>query len=442
MSFSFIILNNIEFFVFIAFLCLFLYLKKKNIRVDGTYPNMYMMLYRTRLGLDRMKSWSKNNPKFFLYLSYFSIFIGIVGTIASFIFLIWQLGFLVENEITRGGGFVLPLKTEKGLDSAVPVFYVPFWYWIVAIFILMVVHEFAHGVIGERFDVKIKSSGFAFFGSMIIGILVIVLGISWGDVASLNFTWDMLGFLIMGLIFVFIPVLPGAFVEPDQEDIKKKEWWKQIAVFGAGSMSNFIFGFLFLAMWIFLAIPFFNITMETGSIHFSSIANESDLSGYNVTSGEIVAFNGEYDKTLLLEGLVNLSVNESVNITIFSNNVTNTYSVVTFENPTVSGKGMIGVSGLVFDTVAKKEYSYLGDIPKHFEKVLFWTWFLNLGIGMMNLLPLWITDGGQITRTLFTRYIRNEKLALKLYNYISFISLIVIVFTLYPPLLYSIIGLF
>ncbi len=62
--------NNLPFFIFIAALSVFLYIKRKNLGVQGSFPYVYMTLYRTKLGLDKMDSWSKKHPKTFLYLAY------------------------------------------------------------------------------------------------------------------------------------------------------------------------------------------------------------------------------------------------------------------------------------------------------------------------------------------------------------------------------------
>lgn len=396
--------NNLEFFIFVLVLSVFLYYKRKNIEVTGSFPFLYMIMYKTKLGLDKMDKWSKNHPKVFLYLSYFSIFIGIVGTIAMFFFMFWQLGYIVQNDITTGGGFVLPIKTENGMDSAVPVFYVPFWYWLIALFVLVVVHEFAHGVIAERFGVKIKSSGFAFLG-------------------------------------IFAPIVPAAFVEPDEKDLKTKPRWQQIAVFGAGSTSNFVFGGLFLLILLFVAAPFVNNTMETTEISFTNVMNESSLYSYNITNGSIIALNGVYDKDEIYSSLMNLSVNQSVNLTINSSSVLKTYEIVTFENPQKKEKGMIGISGLKIDSDNKEGYEWLSDFPIAFQTLIFYICFLNIGIGMMNLLPIWITDGGQIARSLLEKYL-GEKHGWTIFNIISFISLITIVFTIKPSLLFKLIGLF
>jgi len=396
--------NNMSFVIFTLALTLFLIIKRKNLQLSGPFPFLYMLMFRTSLGLKKMDRWSKKHPKVFLYLAYLSAFIGVVGVIASFIFMFWQLGFIVENEMTSGGGLVLPIKTENGLDSAVPVFYVPFWYWIIALFILATVHEFAHGVIGERFGVKIKSSGFAFLG-------------------------------------ILAPIMPAAFVEPDEKSLKSKPRWQQIAVFGAGSTSNFLFGFLFLALAVFVTAPFVDKTMTIGEISFSDVDNKSGLVDYGITSGSIISFNGEYDKLEILGDVRNLSVNETIFLEVLSNGEANTYEIQTFENPTFKGKGMIGISGLSTSYGNKAGYEFLGKSPLYAQELLTYIWFLNIAIGFMNLLPLWITDGGQIARSLLEKYF-GKKSGFKVYNFISFISLIIIIFTLYPSLLFKLLGLF
>jgi membrane-associated protease RseP (regulator of RpoE activity) len=362
-----------------------------------------MVMYRTSLGLGKMKLWSERYPRTYLWLSYLSIFVGVVGMVLFFFFMIWQLHFIMDRELTTGGGLVLPLKTEKGLDSAVPVFYVPFWYWIIAIALLMIVHEFAHGVIAERFKIKIKSSGLAFFG-------------------------------------IFLPILPGAFVEPDEKQLQKKPWWQQIAVLGAGSTSNLLFGALFLVMWILAAGFLVDTTMAPGEIGFSQVMNESSLSQYNLSSGGIVSYNGINDSETILRSFQNLSVNETLNLTINSSGNVATYEVTTFENPRVPDDGMIGISGLQFSYVNEPGYEWLGQSPLHVERVLFYLWFLNIGIGLMNLLPLWITDGGQIARVLFRRYFSEER-SMQLVHLVSLISLILIIFTVWPGSLRLILGL-
>lgn len=399
------LMNNITFFVFILVLAVFLYLKRKNLELQGPFPFLYMLLYKTKWGLRSMNSWSKKHPRLFLYLSFLSVFVGIFGLFFILFFMVWQLGFIIDNNITSGGGLVLPIKTEQGLEGAVPIFYVPFWYWIVALFILAVVHEFAHGVIAERFKIRIKSSGFAFLG-------------------------------------ILAPIIPAAFVEPDQKQMEKKPRWQQIAVLGAGSTSNFLFGILFLLVWIFLAGPFIDNTMKVSEMSFSQVLNDSSLNDFNITSGYIVAFDGEEDKSLILEKFQSLRPDSTHNITLQTSAGLATYNITTFPNQFDNSRGMIGVSGLNIELGNKQGFEFLGDIPLHFERLIFYIWFLNIAIGLINLLPIWITDGGQIFRVAASGIFKKQKTWMMLYNLVSIFSLILIIFTIWPELMINVLTSF
>lgn len=395
-------INNIEFFIFIVFLLIFLLIKRKKIEIQGSFPLLYMILYKTTWGLDKMKSWSERFPKIFLYLGYYAIFIGIIGMIGMLILMVWQLGFLIDNNISSGGGFVLPIQTQNGMDSTVPVFYVPFWYWLIALAILATVHEFAHGVIAQRFKIRIKSSGFAFLG-------------------------------------ILTPILPAAFVEPDQKQMEKKPKWQQISVLGAGSASNFLFGFLFFLLWILVAGPFVEKTQEVSQISFTSTMNQSSLYQQNITEGIILNFNGVSNPREILSNFSNLSTNKIYLLTLNSSGNIGTYEIKPFQDP-LTNRTLIGISNLNIDIKPKSNFEWLGSFPLNLERLLFWIWILNIGIGMMNLLPIWITDGGQIARILFS-YKFTPKTAIKLTHFLSIFSLVLIIFTVKPSLLISLISL-
>ena len=396
-------MQNIEFFIFIAFLAIFLIIKRKKVEIQGSFPILYMLLYKTTWGLDKMKSWSEKFPKTFLYLGYYAIFVGVVGMIAMLGLMFWQLGFIIDNNLSSGGGFVLPIQTESGMESAVPVFYVPFWYWLIALAILATVHEFAHGVIAQRFKIKIKSSGFAFLG-------------------------------------ILAPILPAAFVEPDQKQMAKKPKWQQISVLGAGSASNFLFGIFFFLLWILVAGPFLEKTQDLSQISFSSTMNQSSLYEHNITNGTILNFNGFENSRDILTQFSNISINNTYDLSVNSSGEIKSISITPFLDESTN-RTLIGLSNLDFKLEPKSGFEWLGSIPLKLERLLFWIWILNIGIGMMNLLPIWITDGGQIARILFS-YRFSEKVSASLTNYISLVSLILIIFTIKPSLLISLLGFF
>ena len=83
-----------------------------------------------------------------------------------------------------------------GVDIPGSPIFIPLGYGIIALAILMVVHEFGHGIISRVEGVKIKS----------IGVLMLA-------------------------------ILPGAFVEPDEEDVEKSSRISKLRIYAAGSTS-------------------------------------------------------------------------------------------------------------------------------------------------------------------------------------------------------------
>jgi len=63
-----------------------------------------------------------------------------------------------------------------------------------------------------------------------------------------------------------------------------------------------------------------------------------------------------------------------------------------------------------------------------------WIAILNIAIGIINLLPLWITDGGQILKILAEK-VMSEDRAILLLHFFSLIGLALIILTLWPTLL-------
>lgn len=181
--------------------------------------------------------------------------------------------------------------------------------------------------------------------------------------------------------------------------------------------------------------------MEIGEISFNGIINESSLKEYNVESGILASFNKADNPTDILNEIDNLSINKSYKIGILEDGTMTMYNITTFENPNFPNRGMIGINNVKIDFVNKVGYEFLGDFPLGFERLLFWVWFLNIAIGMINLLPIWITDGGQIFRIIAVKHLGKRR-GFKLNNFISWVSLLLIVLTIWPSLLFKIIGLF
>ena len=102
---------------------------------------------------------------------------------------------------------------------------------------------------------------------------------------------------------------------------------------------------------------------------------------------------------------------------------------------------MVGITIDKVTYVSKKGFEWLGNFPNYLNELIVWIVILNIAIGIMNLLPIWITDGGQIFYTMLNKYF-SEKNSMIWLNIISLITSITIVLMLFPKLLISLIKLF
>ena len=222
--------------VFCTGIFLFLYSHRKNLQREG-----WMYMYRTKLGMEAINKFSSKFSKLLNALKYPIVFVGF-GLMAIMIFLLCQTVYMYVkypqvSEIIKAPP-VMPLipyfPQIFGVESLMPPFY--FTYFILALLVVAVVHEFSHGIYMKLFKTKIKSTGFAFLG----------------------------------------PIL-GAFVEEDKNQFYKKKNFEQMVILGAGVFANILFSIIFFL----LLILFFTMSYAPSGYVFNSyaynIVNTSDV---------------------------------------------------------------------------------------------------------------------------------------------------------------------
>src|SRR3989344_1407703 len=235
--------------IFLAVLTIFVYLKRKNLDTKQIIPHvLYFSMYRTTWGIRLMDSLAKRYRKLTTYIGYFGIFVCFLGMALISYSLVQNIVHLfTKPEAAPGVGLVLPFKA-KG------VFFVPFFYWIIAIFVIAVVHEFAHGLIARAHNLQVKSSGFAFLG-------------------------------------LIVPIIPAAFVEPDEKKLRTRPHKEQLSVFAAGPFSNILFALLLFAIASFIITPLASGTIEANGVKITDYVKENgpfpaEASGIKI--GELV----------------------------------------------------------------------------------------------------------------------------------------------------------
>lgn len=216
---NFITYDLILMVLFLIFVSLFLYKKRKNLKKEG-----WLILYRATWGMKLINYVGNKYKRTINFLSYISIGLGY--------FLMAVMFYLIGKTIYIYVAFpaivraikippimpLVPYFTElPGIKGIFPTFY--FIDFILAIIIVATVHELSHGIFMKRYGIKIKSTGIAFLK--------------------------------------YFPVFLGAFVEQDEKSMTNKKKFEQMGVLSAGVFANVITGILFFGfLWIFF-ISFF-----------------------------------------------------------------------------------------------------------------------------------------------------------------------------------------
>ncbi len=197
----------------------------------------WMFMWRTQYGVHAMSWFTK---KFgFVMRKMKWLVVGLGGVLMGC--MIWMLGqtvaiYLLYPEITKliKAPPIAPLipyfPRLFGMESFFPPFY--FTYFIVALAIVAIAHEFSHGIFMRLFRIKIKSTGLVFLG----------------------------------------PIL-GAFVEQSEKSMKSKSKLNQMTVLGAGVFANVLVALLFY----FLYVGFFFTSFAASGYIFNSYGVQNNL---------------------------------------------------------------------------------------------------------------------------------------------------------------------
>ena len=258
-------------------------------------------------------------------------------------------------------------------------------------FIIIAIHEFSHGIVASAYKIKIKNSGIAFFG----------------------------------------PIL-GAFVEPDEKILAKQKDWIQHSVFAAGAFSNFLTVIVVLLIgWIILNPITSAISDSTGVIVYSQPGLPAEKAGIANNTVITGIYGGKVDTVEDFRRAME-DIGPNRNIKLKSDD--KIYSVATIESPDDPSQGYLGVfiigerSELKNDNILNRT---LLNILNWFRQLFGWLAFLSLNIGLINLLPIFITDGARMLKILFDRIIPNKDKSTSVWlfiNWVALFSLLILVF--------------
>lgn len=269
-------------------------------------------------------------------------------------------------------------SAQAGATLAIPFVTIP-GEALIAIILIIVTHEAFHALLFSIQKIKIKNSGIAFLS--------------------------------------FIPI--AAFVEPDEKQLEKTTITNKRRALIAGSAANF---YLFVLFTV-ITIPFmFFYNGQSKGVVVESIISNSTASGFLKTGDVITSFNNTAITDIqTLANLTSITAKgESIPMTVNNKNLT-----VAFLQ-----KGFLGIGGanLIVDY-----YFIPGWLISNVATALQWTVILSISIAVINILPLYITDGARLLYE-EVRERRSKKTAVRATMIASFVVLVILLINLLPAL--------
>ncbi len=370
----------IAFYVILSFV---IYLNRRKFEFEGKI----VALLRTNTGLDWMNTYGAKHARMLRFLGTIGIYVGYAGMLVILGFLVFGIHQLIfRPEAPPVLSPVLPGITIPGTEITVPLFE-----GIIALFIVIIVHEAAHGLVSAAYGMKVKGSGVGFLGP-----------------------------------------IPLAFVEPDEKKLSHASPKAQLAVYAAGPWSNVLQAILFFGLLVgfaFLINPLF----ETEGIGFQAIVEGTPAELAGLQTNTTYTHINDIPLTssqVLITALQQQQPGDVITLRTAEQDIP-----VTLGAHEERESVCLGVAGM-YIVVGENDISQTNPV---FLKVLFfirdiiyWVFVLALGLGLANLLPLGPVDGGRMLHVPLVGLFGKEKGERIWANTSIFILVVVLVLVFVP----------
>jgi membrane-associated protease RseP (regulator of RpoE activity) len=399
--------NNILALIVFALIILFVIIKRKRFSIEGKV----LFIYRTKFGIVLMKKLSKYKRILNVY-GMLGIFAGVISMGLMLYLLVPYLQMMISRPATTPAGLelVLPVSGVPGIVG------VPIFYWLIALIVVVVLHEASHGIVALSRKIKIKASGFGFF----------------------------------------LAFLPLAFVEPDEKSFAKAKRSDRLKVLSAGSFTNLILGLIFLVIYIFVSnymVAAHTVSFYPLALNILSVIPGGPAAHANLTANAtITQINGkQFLSPQQAESYLSVTPGTVVNLTSSSGQVyriTTTYNESINDTSTHSYIGILGeytylkLSPFFISPISRSAYPNNtpgAQILYWFDGLFLWISLISIGLGLANFLPIfYITDGCKIVNELLGYVIKDRAKLMKVTNaVIVFFSILFLFLTPLGTILFS-----
>ncbi|MBL7160099.1 MAG: site-2 protease family protein [Candidatus Aenigmarchaeota archaeon] len=367
---------------FFAAIAVLIFLKRKKVKQE----HYILFMYRTKRFSKIIDRIAGISPRFWKIFS-------TVGVVLCFCVMVFGTAMLFKTSWAIGTGlikkpaFALVLPSISSDGSAGPGYIlIPFWFWLITIFSILVPHELCHGIISRAHKIRLKS----------------------------------VGLLLLG-------IFPGAFVEPDEKQLEREKILPRLRVFAAGSYANFCTAIAIILLLNFIIWPAFT---EPG-IMLTEVNETSPAWMAGLKPGMMITeINGKTVSTTYFENIMGKGYladetgETNIGDVIKAEADGKIYEVELAEHPETKKPYM----GIFYKPLIKHSYIFGVMIS-----LLGMIWALSFAVGVVNILPLYPLDGGLMVNALARKFFKkNSK---KIVKIVSIATLILILFNFLGPYL-------
>ena len=360
-----IITNNAIIYVLMAWVIILITAKALRLENRGVDLKFYSLVYKNQgvqTVLVRMLGRTRRGVRVLADVS-------VVAGFAMMGFAFWFLLNNLANFFVEPGDFAVLTVLIPGvtLTSAQTIAY-----FLLSIPIVLVMHEGAHGIVAALEKIKIKTGGFA----------------------------------------VFIALFAG-FVEPDEDEFNNAKKVSKLRVIGAGATANVAFA---LALSIILITnPVFALVVPEPLLSvfydqpeeppYDGVLVLSVMEGYGAEAAGILAndiitsVNGiDVDHTTGF-GELGLVPGDVASVQVLRDDQSMQFNVEIFESAEEPGRALVGIlrdNTMLYQPVL----DFIVWDNHQLSMFLIWLWMISFFIGIINMLPLPILDGGKFIQTI------------------------------------------
>lgn len=248
-----------------------------------------------------------------------------------------------------------------GVDIPGSPIFIPIFAGIISLIIIMVVHEFGHGIVARAEGVGIKSIG-----------------------------------------VVLLAVLPGAFVELDEDDVEKAKRSTKLRIYAAGSMFNLGTAGIAYVIFIILTISFIPFAFQPDGLKITSITPGGPAEGVLKEGMIVTSINGVTVNSVNSYTNLQSKTKPGDQLTYVTDQ--GIYTITTTGKPFNASAAYFGTRNELHLMVKPEVANIYGDIIPWFfynlADIARWVFLLNLMVGLFNLIPMKPLDGGIILEEL------------------------------------------